>query len=72
MRTGLVTYNWQGPANRLCEKYPVGARVPVFVSISDPAVAVLERGGDSAFLPVILIVAVFFALVGLALLVFDQ
>ena len=67
VRSGLVTYNWRGPAKRLCAKYPVGARVPVYVSSSDPASAVLEPRADPRRLPVVLTISAFFILVGIFL-----
>lgn len=64
VRSGLVTYNWRGPAQRLCAKYPVGARVPVFVSGGDPASAVLEPGGGPHVNPVVLAMSVLLMVLG--------
>src|SRR3954467_1216488 len=33
---GLITYNWKGPAERLVDRFPVGAKVPVFVDPGNP------------------------------------
>jgi hypothetical protein len=67
VRTGLITYNWRGPAERLCAKYPVGARIPVFISSSDPASAVLEPGGDIHWLPFVVTISALAILIGILL-----
>jgi len=51
IRSGLITYNWKGPAKRVCANYPVGAVTTVHVNPADPSRAVLEPGGDINWLP---------------------
>ena len=51
IRSGLITYNWSGPAHRVCARFPTGAHATVFVNPSDPSKSVLERGGDRMWLP---------------------
>ena len=46
---GLVLFNWKGPARRWVARFPVGARIPVFVDRSDPSHAVLQTGHDAKF-----------------------
>jgi hypothetical protein len=67
VRTGLVCYNWRGPAERICEQYFVGAQVPVFVDRHDHSIAVLEAGGDRKYLPLLAAIGFFLSVVGLAL-----
>jgi hypothetical protein len=43
---GLVTFNWKGPATRVIEKFPVGARVPVFVDPKYPRQSALHPRVD--------------------------
>ena len=42
----LIQYNWSGPARRLCEKYPTGETVKIYVDPNDPTRAVLVPGID--------------------------
>jgi hypothetical protein len=44
VRSALVSYNWSGPARRICERYPVGAKISVYVDPEQPGNAVLEFG----------------------------
>lgn|SRR5579883_2227088 len=69
VRTGLLAYNWRSPATALCKKYPVGSTIPVFVSASDPASAVLEPGGSSALIAVLFTMSGINLIVGVVLLV---
>lgn len=69
VRTGLVCYNWRGPAERICEKYAAGVRVRVYVDRDDHSRAVLEPGGDSKHLPLLAAIGLFLCVVGLALVV---
>ena len=68
VRTGLLAYNWRGPATALCKKYPKGSTIPVFVSASDPASAVLEPGGGSALIAVLFTISGITLIVGVVLL----
>jgi hypothetical protein len=54
VRSGIILYNWSGPARRLCARYPNGAQVTVYVSAINPSRSVLEPGGHAAFRPVLL------------------
>jgi hypothetical protein len=69
VRSGMLQYNWRGPAARTCAKYPVGSEHPVFFDEGDPTDAVLETGGDAGFVPLALVVGGVFLLVGLGFLV---
>ena len=53
VRSGLVCYNWRGPAEKICKRYAVGTPVRVYVDPKDPTNAVLERGGDRVFTPLL-------------------
>jgi hypothetical protein len=52
VRSNLLLYNWRGPSERLCEKYPSQSAVDVLVDPTDPSRSVLEAGGDSIIVPV--------------------
>ena len=41
-----VTYNWPGPAERLCDKYRNNPNVKVYYDPKDPAKSILEPGGN--------------------------
>lgn len=45
IRSLLVKFNWKGPSEKICAKYPVGRKVKVFVDPMDSSRAVLEPGG---------------------------
>jgi hypothetical protein len=68
VKSGLVSYNWRGPAKRICERYAVDAEVRVHVDARDPSRAVLEPAGDRAFLPLICAVSALFLAIGILLL----
>ena len=51
---GLITFNWRGPAKRMTERFPVGARVPVFVDRKYPRFSALHPHVDKN-LPVFLV-----------------
>jgi hypothetical protein len=68
VRTGLIKFNWKGPARRMCERFPVGTEVPVFVDPVNPLSAVLEPGSDPRLVPTTVGIGLVFALIGLALL----
>ena len=57
VRSLQPSYNWRGPADRICQRYPEGAVIEVFVSPHDPHQSVLEPGGGSWLVPVALIVS---------------
>jgi hypothetical protein len=63
---GMITFNWRGPATRLVKRFPVGAKVPVFVHPVNPQRASLQLGMDKN-LPLFLIsfsgLLIFFVLV---------
>ena len=69
VRSGLVCFNWRGPAERMCERYAAGTTVRVYVDESDPSAAVLEPGGDRAFRPFMFAVAAVLFVIGLVVLV---
>lgn len=68
VKSGLVSYNWRGPAERICERYAVNAEVRVHVDSRDPSRAVLEPGGDKAYLPLICAVSGLLLVFGILLL----
>ena len=47
IRSLLVVYNFKGPAERICARYPSGADVEVYVNPQSPSSSVLEPGGDA-------------------------
>jgi hypothetical protein len=65
----LVAVNWRGPAQRWVDRYPVGAKVTVFVDPGNPHSAVLETGSDKKFLPLALTIAFAVIAVGVWLIV---
>jgi hypothetical protein len=68
VRSGLICHNWSGPAEKICARYAAGTPVSVYVNPSNPANAVLERGGDRGFGPVLYAVATLLILVASAML----
>jgi regulation of enolase protein 1 (concanavalin A-like superfamily) len=62
-----VVYNWRGPAERKCARYPDGATVTVFVDPRDPKRSMLEAPPRGAAL-VFLFVSIVFFLIGMALM----
>jgi hypothetical protein len=65
---GLVTFNWKGPATRVIEKFPVGARVPVFVDPKYPRQSALHPRVDknlplflACFVGVLVLIILLFA-----------
>ena len=69
VRSGLVSYNWRGPAERICERYAVNSKIRVYVDPRQPSRAVLEPGRDRKFLALMGAVGAVFLLVGLLLFV---
>ena len=57
VRSANIVYNWSGPAERMCARYPQGAAVAVFLDSSDPSRAVLEPGGSPGFGRLVIVVA---------------
>jgi hypothetical protein len=47
---GHVGTGWQGPAQRVAARYPVGATVPVYYDPANPADAVLEKRAPTQWL----------------------
>ncbi len=70
IRSHLVVYNFKGPAERLCARYPSGASVEVYIDPNNPERSVLEPGGDAWLLGVGVPVALLFIVLG-ALLALD-
>lgn len=68
VRSGLVCFNWRGPAERICKRYAPGMKVQVYVDQNNPSSAVLEPGGDRAFQPLLFAAAAILSLVGLLVL----
>ncbi len=67
IRSGLVTYNWKAPAERLCQKYSAGASVTAYVDPKNPGNAVLETGGDARLIPLSFAAGIGLIVVGAAL-----
>jgi hypothetical protein len=61
LRSGTISFNWRGPADRLRARFPVGAKVTAYVNDRNPRSAVLEPGGDKWMLPFALSIAAFTA-----------
>jgi hypothetical protein len=61
LRSGTISFNWRGPADRLRARFPVGTGVIAYVNERDPRSAVLEPGGDKWMLPFALSIAAFMA-----------
>lgn len=62
----LLQFNWGGPARRLVKRYPVGARVTVFVDPADAHCAYLQPRIDKGFVvfAIAFLAVVAFVLVG--------
>jgi hypothetical protein len=66
IRSGLLTYNWRGPAERLCERYPANSAIQVLINPVDPTDAVLEPAGGAGFVALAYVIAAIFVIVSLA------
>ncbi|HXI47980.1 MAG TPA: DUF3592 domain-containing protein [Steroidobacteraceae bacterium] len=66
IRSGLLCFNWRGPAERLCERYRANSAIQVLVNPADPTDAVLEPAGGAGFVALAYVVAAFFVIVSLA------
>lgn len=64
VRSFGLMFNFKGPAEKVCSRYPVGAKVDVFADPDDPRQAVLEPGGDGALIPATLGVSLLLVLLG--------
>jgi Protein of unknown function (DUF3592) len=64
IRTFGLMYNFRGPAETTCARYPVGANVDVFVDPDGPERAVLEPGGDGLFVPMTFVASLFLIILG--------
>ena len=62
-----IVYNWRGPAERQCARYPDGATVTVYVDRHDPARSMLEAPRSGAAF-VLLVASILCCIVGLALI----
>jgi hypothetical protein len=51
----LLQFNWKGPAQRLADRYPVGAQVTVYVDPADARRAYLQPRIDKGFLLFVLV-----------------
>jgi hypothetical protein len=67
IRSGLLSFNWRGPAERLCERYRAKSAIQVLVNPADPTDAVLEPAGGAGFVALAYIIAAIFVIVALAL-----
>ncbi len=66
IQSGLLTYNWRGPAERLCKRYRADAAIQVLVNPADPTDAVLEPVGGAGFVALAYVIAAIFVIVALA------
>lgn len=57
-----IIYNWRGPAERVCRRYPEGATISVYVHPRDARRAVLEPPGRIGVLTFLLISILLFAM----------
>ena len=62
-----IVYNWRGPAERKCARYPDGATVTAYVDRHDPARSMLEAPRSGASF-VLLVASILCCIVGLALI----
>jgi hypothetical protein len=53
-----IVYNWRGPAERICARYPEGATVTASVHPEDPTRSVLEPPGRIGAIVMLLVSAV--------------
>jgi hypothetical protein len=65
VRSNYVASNFKSGARSVCDRYPVGEEVTVYVDPENPAKSVLEPGGDRWHLPLAIAIAAFFMLVAL-------
>jgi hypothetical protein len=65
IRSLEISVNWRSPAESTVAKFSAGAPVVVYVNPADSTYSVLEPGGDSRFLPLLLVVSA--ALVGIGM-----
>jgi Protein of unknown function (DUF3592) len=70
VRNLAVFRDWQGPARRLCERYPVGCVVDVFVDPKFPADAVLENPSHADLLRVVFAISIVLVLLAALILFF--
>jgi hypothetical protein len=66
IRSGLLSFNWRGPAERLCERYRANSAIQVLVNPADPTDAVLEPAGGAGFVALAYVIAAIFVIVSLA------
>ena len=66
IQSGLLTYNWRGPAERLCERYRADSAIQVLVNPVDPTDAVLEPAGGAGLIALAYVIAAIFVVVALA------
>lgn len=69
IRSHNIVYNFKGPAERLCARYPIGASVKVYVDPTRPSRSVLEPGGDTWLLWTGLPISLFLIILGVLLAV---
>ncbi|MFL6605677.1 MAG: DUF3592 domain-containing protein [Steroidobacteraceae bacterium] len=60
-----IVYNWRGPAERICQRYPEGATISVYVDPQNPKRSVLEPPSGVGVLA-LLLASVFFFVVAWA------
>jgi hypothetical protein len=68
VKPAMLTYNWAAPAKRVCDKYPVGSQVRVYIDEMKPEVAALEPRIDRGGVLLAYAISALLILCGLALL----
>jgi hypothetical protein len=68
VRSLEISVNWLSPAESAVAKFPENASVIVYVNPADSTFSVLEPGGDSRFLPLLLFMAIAVGSIGVWLL----
>lgn len=68
VRSGDLLYNWAGPAERLCARFPEGTSVDVYIDPANPSQSVLIPGGNRFGRRVMMLISVALIVAGLATL----
>jgi len=57
-----IVYNWRGPAERICRRYPEGATINVYLNPQDPTQSVLEPPSGTGVVAFLIASAFFFVI----------
>jgi|SRR5882757_455375 len=58
LKSALLQYNWRGPSERVVQRFPKDTRVEVYVNPDNPSEAVLEPGGTSGYIFIVVIACI--------------